>query len=59
VHTVIQATMGWQDSHLHAFRLGDESYAAPDPDDEMGYLDETKFRLGDLVEEGAAAVGGR
>jgi hypothetical protein len=52
VHTVIQATMGWQDSHLHAFRLGDESYAAPDPDDEMGYLDETKFRLGDLVEEG-------
>jgi hypothetical protein len=52
VHTVIQATMGWQNSHLHAFRLGDESYAAPDPDDEMGYLDETKFRLGDLVEGG-------
>jgi Plasmid pRiA4b ORF-3-like protein len=49
VHSVIQATMGWQNSHLHAFRLGDESYAAADPDDEMGYLDETKYRFGDLV----------
>jgi hypothetical protein len=49
VHSVIQATMGWQDYHLHAFRRGDETYAAPDPDDEMGYLDETKCRLGDLV----------
>jgi Plasmid pRiA4b ORF-3-like protein len=49
VHGVIQATMGWQNSHLHAFRLGDETYAASDPDDEMGYLDESKFRLGDLV----------
>jgi hypothetical protein len=49
VHSVIQATMGWQDYHLHAFRLGDETYAAPDPDDELGYLDETKCRLGDLV----------
>jgi hypothetical protein len=49
VHSVIQAAMGWQDSHLHAFRLGHETYAAPDPDDEMGSLDETRFRLGDLV----------
>jgi Plasmid pRiA4b ORF-3-like protein len=31
VHRVIQATMGWQDYHLHAFRLGDATYAAPRP----------------------------
>ncbi len=49
VHAVIQGAMGWQNAHLHAFRRGDETYAAPDPDDEMGCLDETKFRLGDLV----------
>ena len=49
VHGVIQAAMGWQNAHLHAFRLGDETYAAPDPEDEMGSLDETRFRLGDLV----------
>ena len=51
VHTVIQAAMGWEDSHLHLFRLGDESYAAADPDGEMGCLDETKYRIGDLVSE--------
>ena len=49
VHLVIQAAMGWENYHLHAFRLGDESYAAADPDDELGHLDESKFRLGDLA----------
>ena len=49
VHAVIQATMGWQDSHLHAFRLGDRTFAAAHPDDDMGHLDETQFRFGDLV----------
>jgi Plasmid pRiA4b ORF-3-like protein len=49
VHAVIQAVMGWQDYHLHAFRLGDVSYAPPDPDDELGYRDETKYRLADLA----------
>jgi hypothetical protein len=49
VHTVIQAAMGWQDSHLHAFRIGDRTYAAAHPDDDMAHLDETQFRLGDVV----------
>jgi len=49
VHAVIQGTMGWENSHLHVFRVGGESYAAADPDGEVGYLDETKFRLGDVV----------
>jgi hypothetical protein len=49
VHTLIQAAMGWQNYHLHAFRVGDQSYAAADPDDELGYLDESKFELGDLA----------
>ena len=49
VHLVIQAAMGWENYHLHAFRLGDESYAAADPDDELGHRDESKFRLGDLA----------
>jgi len=48
VHAVIQAAMGWEDYHLHAFRVGKVGYAAPDPDDELGYRDETKFRLTDL-----------
>ena len=49
VHAVIQAAMGWQDCHLHAFRIGDASYGRPDLDSELGYLDERKFRLGGLT----------
>ncbi len=49
VHAVIQAAMGWQDCHLHAFRSGDANYAPAALDDEMGYLDETNFQLGDLA----------
>jgi hypothetical protein len=26
LHTVIQATMGWQNAHLHQFRIGDRCY---------------------------------
>ena len=48
VHGVIQAAMGWEDCHLHAFRVGKVSYGPADPDDELGYLDERKFRLGEL-----------
>jgi hypothetical protein len=49
LHAVIQAAMGWQDYHLHAFRVGNVSYGPPDPDNELGYLDERKFRLGELT----------
>jgi hypothetical protein len=49
VHAVIQAAMGWQDCHLHAFRVGVASYGLPDPDSELGYLDERKFQLGGLT----------
>lgn len=49
VHAVIQAAMGWQNCHMHAFRLGDVSYGLPDPDDVLGFLDERKSRLGDLA----------
>jgi hypothetical protein len=48
LHAVIQAAMGWEDCHLHAFRVGKVSYGPADPDDELGYLDERKFRLGEL-----------
>jgi hypothetical protein len=49
VHAVIQAAMGWENYHMHAFRVGSAGYAAPDPDDELGYHDETKVRLADLA----------
>lgn len=49
VHAVIQAAMGWQNCHLHAFRVADVIYGPPDPDNELGHLDESKFRLGELT----------
>jgi Plasmid pRiA4b ORF-3-like protein len=51
VHQVIQAAMGWQNYHMHVFRVGELSYG-PDPEGMLGHLEETKVRLADV-----AAVG--
>jgi hypothetical protein len=52
VHAVIQASMGWQNSHLHEFMIGDRRYGPSDPDEGYQANDETQFRLGDLVRAG-------
>ena len=51
LHRVIQAAMGWQDYHLHVFRIGDAAYG-PDPENELGFRDETKARLCDVAQVG-------
>ncbi len=38
LHRVVQTAMGWTDSHLHAFRIGDLSYGIPDAE----FPDETR-----------------
>jgi hypothetical protein len=55
-HTVLQMAFGWTNSHLHAFRLEDDSYEAIYPDDwDQDFAgpgqrrDEKKFRLCDLL----------
>jgi pRiA4b ORF-3-like protein len=48
VHRVIQAAMGWDNSHLHAFQIGKISYG-PDPEGELGNADETKTPLADVA----------
>jgi hypothetical protein len=48
VHRVIQAAMGWENCHMHAFQIGKASYGS-DPDGELGYADETKARLADVA----------
>ena len=48
VHRVIQAAMGWENYHLHAFQIGKTTYG-PDPEGELGYADETKARLADVA----------
>jgi Plasmid pRiA4b ORF-3-like protein len=55
VHGVIQAAMGWQDSHLHRFRIADREYGPEYLDDELDTLDEKQFRIGDLMTTGDLA----
>jgi pRiA4b ORF-3-like protein len=52
VHRVVQGAMGWQDYHLHVFRVGELAYG-PDPEGVLGYLEETKVRLADVADAGA------
>jgi Plasmid pRiA4b ORF-3-like protein len=55
VHGVIQAAMGWQNSHLHIFRIAGREYGPAYLHDELETLDEKQFRIGDLVKTGDLA----
>jgi hypothetical protein len=35
LHHVLQIMMGWEDSHLHEFRVGRRVYSVPHPDNRM------------------------
>jgi Plasmid pRiA4b ORF-3-like protein len=47
LHRVIQAAMGWENSHLHVFSDGRTRYGIPDP--ELDFRDERGATLGDLI----------
>jgi|GEM_PF-1986067 len=54
LHEIVQAAMGWHDCHLHDFEIGDEHYGVSHGDAALPWdvHDETRHRLGDLVQEG-------
>jgi hypothetical protein len=54
-HSVIQAAMGWQESHLHVFRIRGREYGPAYLDEELETLDESQFRIGDLMKPGDQA----
>jgi len=35
LHDILQAAMGWTDSHLHEFRVGQKRFGKPDPEDQL------------------------
>lgn len=55
VHAIIQATMGWQESHLHMFRIDGQEYGPVYLEAELETLDEGRYRIGDLLKTGGRA----
>jgi hypothetical protein len=35
LHNVLQLAMGWEDCHLHDFRIGPRRFGKPDPNDRL------------------------
>jgi hypothetical protein len=54
LHSVIQAAMGWQDSHLHVFEINGQRYGVLDlePEEEEADLDEYGVQVHGLLNEG-------
>ncbi len=52
LHRILQATMGWTNSHLHAFRVGRTSYGEPDPEFPADIKNERNVRLDSIAAEG-------
>lgn len=52
LHWVVQLAMGWTNSHLHQFIIGNLRYSQPEFDEgELGTLDERAVRLRDVLWE--------
>lgn len=51
LHLVLQAAMGWTNSHLYEIRARDIGWGIPDPDFGDGPLDARKSRLIDVLED--------
>ena len=49
LHLMIQAAMGWDNCHLHDFRIGPRRYGIPDADFGTNFEDERKYRLADVA----------
>jgi hypothetical protein len=53
LHEHIQTAMGWTNSHLHHFRIGEQLYGDPmlmqENFEDMGYEDSTATRLSDIL----------
>lgn len=56
LHDVIQIVMGWTDSHLHAFTIGNKRYTEYPEFKEDG-LECGKYRLGDIIKQKGRTFG--
>ncbi len=49
LHTVLQVVMGWSNSHLHQFKVGDVCYAEPHEEFEPGPIDYRRISLNQIA----------
>lgn len=51
LHHILQTAMGWSDSHLHQFIVGDTFYGVPDPDaaPDMETKNESRVKLSKIA----------
>lgn len=49
LHQILQIAMGWTDSHLHQFMVGQTYYGVPDPQFDFEIEDEKKVRLSQIA----------
>jgi hypothetical protein len=53
LHRILQIVMGWEDCHLHQFKIGQSVYSVPDPDDPFGspgIINENRNKIQDAVQ---------
>ena len=51
LHSVLQVAMGWTDSHLHSFHIGDQCYSDTDDLEDLNMIAEKGHVLGVLLGE--------
>ncbi|MGA7235694.1 MAG: plasmid pRiA4b ORF-3 family protein [Bryobacteraceae bacterium] len=59
LHRALQIVMGWENCHLHEFRIAGNVYAEPDPEDHhfgRAVIDERRVRLGKLLLAGGEST---
>ncbi len=60
LHRVLQAAMGWQNSHLHEFRMGRYTFGVPDPEHRsmggMAGINEKTVRLYQVLDKPRAKM---
>ncbi len=49
LHGILQLAMGWTNSHLHSFRVGEMTYAEPSPDDFYPVIDYRSVHLNQIA----------
>jgi hypothetical protein len=52
LHEILQAALGWENYHLHAFSFGEEEFGPRDPELGLDFSDERRVTLGELTDIG-------